>query len=122
MELGLTDRVAMVTGSSRGIGKAIALGLAHEHAKITICAREEKQLRATEEEIKRLTGSDVLALKADVKDKNDAKRLVSDTITKYGRIDVLLEPRAGFEPATFRLPEGFYKADAFQLSTLSLPG
>lgn len=67
MELGLTDRVAIVTGSSRGIGKAIALGLAQEHAKITICAREEKQLRATEEEIKRLTGSDVLALKADVK-------------------------------------------------------
>jgi len=41
VELGLTDRVAMVTGSSRRIGKAIALGLAPEHAKITICAREE---------------------------------------------------------------------------------
>jgi 3-oxoacyl-[acyl-carrier protein] reductase len=101
VELGLTDRVAIVTGSSRGIGKAIALGLAQEHAKITICAREEKQLRATEEEIKRLTGSDVLALKADVKDKNDVKRLVSDTITKYGRIDILVANTGGPLPVPF---------------------
>lgn len=122
MELGLTDRVAIVTGFEQRHRQGHRSRSCQEHAKITICAREEKQLRATEEEIKRLTGSDVLALKADVKEKSDAKRLVSDTITKYGRIDVLLEPRAGFEPATFRLPERFYKADAFQLSTLSLPG
>jgi 3-oxoacyl-[acyl-carrier protein] reductase len=101
VELGLANRVAIVTGSSRGMGKAIALGLAQEHAKITICARGETQLRATEEEIKRLTGSDVLAVKADIKDKNDVKRLVSDTITRYGRIDILVANTGGPPPAPF---------------------
>ena len=121
VELGLADRVAIVTGSSRGIGKAIALGLAQEHAKITICAREEKQLRATEEEIKCLTGSDVLGLKADVKDKSDVKRLVSDTITKYGRIDILVANTGGPPPAPFTATTEDQWKDAYnQLFTSAL--
>jgi 3-oxoacyl-[acyl-carrier protein] reductase len=101
VQLGLTDRVAIVTGSSRGIGKAIALGLAQEHAKITICARGEKQLRSTEEEIKRVTGSDVLALKTDVNGKSDVKRLVKETITRFGRIDILVTNTGGPPPIPF---------------------
>jgi len=57
VELELAGRVSIVTGSSRGIGKAIALAFAHGHSKITICARGEKELRATEEEINHVTGS-----------------------------------------------------------------
>jgi len=51
MDLGLKDRVAIVTGSSQGIGKAIALGLSEEGAKVVICARNEKQLAQTAKEI-----------------------------------------------------------------------
>ena len=51
MDLGLKDRVAIVTGSSQGIGKAIALGLSEEGAKVVICARNEIQLAQTAKEI-----------------------------------------------------------------------
>ena len=101
MELGLTDRVAIVTGSSRGIGKAIALAFAREHAKITICARGEEQLRVTEEEGKRITGADILALKADVTQKSDVQRLVRETMGRYGRVDVLVTNTGGPPPAAF---------------------
>jgi len=47
MDLGLRDRVAIVTGSSQGIGKAIAFGLANEGANVTICARNQEKLRET---------------------------------------------------------------------------
>jgi len=101
VELGLADRVAIVTGSSRGIGKAIALALAREDARITICARGEKQLRAAEEEIKRLTGADALAMRADVSQKSDVQRLVSETMRRYGRIDILVANTGGPPPAPF---------------------
>ena len=112
MQLGLTDRVAIVTGSSRGIGKAIALGLAQEHAKITICARGKEQLRSTEEEIRRLTSSDVLAIRADVKEKNDVKRLVNETIARYGRIDILVTNTGGPPPVPFTATTGDQWKDA----------
>jgi len=101
VELGLTDRVAIVTGSSKGIGKAIALSLAQEHAKVAICARGEKQLRATQEEIKRLTSADVLALRADLTQKSDIKHLVNETMGRYGRIDILVANSGGPPPVPF---------------------
>jgi 3-oxoacyl-[acyl-carrier protein] reductase len=64
MDLGLKDRVAIVTGSSQGIGKAIAFGLAKEGAKVTICARNIKTLRDTSREIITATGSNVLPIRA----------------------------------------------------------
>ena len=113
VELGLTDRVAVVTGSSRGIGKAIALVLAQEHARITICARNEKQLRAAEEEIKRLTGADVLALKADVSQQTDVKRLVSETMRRYGCVDILVANTGGPPPIRFTATKEDQWKDAY---------
>ncbi|MBI4531022.1 MAG: SDR family NAD(P)-dependent oxidoreductase, partial [Candidatus Latescibacteria bacterium] len=61
MDLGLRDKVALVTGGSRGIGRAIALSLADEGCRVIICARGEETLRATADEI-RSRGVDVLAV------------------------------------------------------------
>ena len=102
MDLGLADRAAIVTGSSKGIGKAIALSLAQEHAEVTICAREEKTLHATAEEIKRLTGTDALAVKADVTRKADVKRLVDETVARRGRVDILVANTGGPPPVRFK--------------------
>lgn len=101
MDLGLSNRVAIVTGSSRGIGKAIAHGLAEEGAKVSICARDEDGLRDAAEEIESSTGSAVLAVKADLKSKEDIKSLVKRTVDKYGRVDILVNNTGGPPPLLF---------------------
>lgn len=88
MDLGLKERVAIVTGSSRGIGKAIAHGLAEEGAKITICARNEKEAKATEQEIKTATGADVLSLRADLSHADNIKMLIRETYKAFGHIHI----------------------------------
>ena len=57
MDLGLKDRVALVAASSQGLGKAVALGLAREGARLALCARHEPALQAAAEEIRRETGA-----------------------------------------------------------------
>ncbi len=101
MDLGLKDRVAIVTGSSRGIGKAIALGLAQEGAKVSICARNEEQLKETAEEIASSAKIEVLALKADLTRQEDIKRLVNETLRKFGRVDILVNNTGGPPPSIF---------------------
>ncbi len=65
MDLGLTGKVALVTGGSEGIGKAAALSMVAEGAKATICARREDVLNAAADEIRAATGGEVLAVTAD---------------------------------------------------------
>jgi 3-oxoacyl-[acyl-carrier protein] reductase len=93
--MGLKDRVAIVTGSSQGIGKAIALGLAKEGAKITICARNTETLRDTSREIITSTGSDVLPIRVDLREKEDITSMVKTTFETYGRIDILVNNTGG---------------------------
>jgi len=62
MDLGLKDRVAMVAASSQGLGKAAAMALAREGAKLAICARTAGKIQAAAEEIRTSTGVEVLAL------------------------------------------------------------
>ena len=70
MDLCLTDRVALVTGGSRGLGKAVAEAMAAEGAKVAICARDEEILIQTAEEISR-AGGEVLPVVADVTSPED---------------------------------------------------
>jgi len=95
MELGLKDRVAIVTGSSRGIGKAIAHGLAKEDAKVVICARNEDELKETAEELKSTSGNEVLPVRVDLRNKEDIKTLVKKTVNKFGGVDILVNNTGG---------------------------
>ena len=61
MDLGLKGKVAVVTGASRGLGRAIAMGLAAEGCRLVVCARGQEGLEAVREEITRLHGVPVLA-------------------------------------------------------------
>jgi 3-oxoacyl-[acyl-carrier protein] reductase len=94
MDLGLHDRAAIVTGGSRGIGRAIALALAEEGCRVAICARGEDALRATEAEI-RARGVDALAVVADVSRAEDIERLVAETVARFGRLDFLVNNAGG---------------------------
>jgi len=101
MDLGLKGRVAIVTGSSRGIGNAIALGLAEEGAKVTICARNEARVKVAEREIERATGADLLGLRTDLNRAEDIKILVDETYKAFRRIDILVNNTGGPAPAIF---------------------
>ena len=91
MDLGLRERVAIVGGSSKGMGRATALALAREGASVTICARTEADLRKTEIDIARAsTQHHVLAVPADLTHIEDIKRVARSTFNRFGRIDILV--------------------------------
>jgi 3-oxoacyl-[acyl-carrier protein] reductase len=95
MELGLRGRVALVAGSSRGIGQAIALRLAAEGAAVVICARGRQALATAADEIRGRTGADVLALAADVRSPEDVSRLVTEAVGWRDRLDILVANAGG---------------------------
>ena len=96
MDLGVAGRVALVTAASKGLGRAAALALAQEGAKVAICARGADALAATEAELAALT--DVLAVQADVTDPAWPARLVGTTVERFGRLDIPVA-NAGGPPA-----------------------
>lgn len=94
MELNLKDKVVIVTGASRGIGKAIALAFAAEGARLAICARTPETLEEAAGEM-RAKGAEVLAQTADVARSDQVEALVKATLERYGRIDVLVNNVGG---------------------------
>ena len=120
MDLGLAGRVALVTAASKGMGKASALGLAAEGAKIVMCARTESDLKTAAEEIRAKTRAEVLAVPADVTKKDDVTALVDRALKTFGHVDVLVAnaggpPRGFFEDMTDEQWQG-----AFDVSLLSV--
>jgi 3-oxoacyl-[acyl-carrier protein] reductase len=101
MDLGLQDKIALVTAASKGLGKAVALRLAQEGAHVVICARGEEQLARTAAEIEKATSSQVLTIQADVSDTATADKLLGATIEHFGRIDILVTNAGGPPPGQF---------------------
>jgi len=86
----LKDKVALITGSSRGIGKATALLFAKEGAKIVVnYNKSEKGANKVVEEIQKI-GSEAIAIKCDVSEEKQVKSMVEKTIKKFGKIDILV--------------------------------
>lgn len=85
----LSDKVAIVTGASRGIGRAIALALASQGAKVVASARNGEALAELAEEIK-AQGGDALAVVGDVALEDDANNLVKQAVEAYGQVDVFI--------------------------------
>jgi NAD(P)-dependent dehydrogenase (short-subunit alcohol dehydrogenase family) len=90
MDLELRGKTAIVTGGNRGIGKAIARGLAGEGANVAIVARNKAALDEAAAEIARGTNSKVLPFVADTGDDAAVKKMVADVVAAFGRIDVLV--------------------------------
>ena len=90
MDLGLKDKVAIVTGGSDGIGKATATSLAQEGARVVICARRKDVLEAAAEEIRHQTGGTVLPIQGDVTNPSDVEKVVNGAIEAFGRLDILV--------------------------------
>lgn len=101
MDLGLRDKVAVVTGASRGLGKAVALAFAREGAKVAISARSPDALRNAAREIREATGVDVLATTCDVTIPESINGLIDEVISEYNRIDILVTNAGGPAPGRF---------------------
>ena len=92
---GLQNKVALITGASRGIGKAIALAFAAEGARLAICARDERMLSQAVDEIQHASHADVIGVKANMTKLNDIHRFVDAAVKKFDRIDILVNNAGG---------------------------
>jgi 3-oxoacyl-[acyl-carrier protein] reductase len=120
MDLGLKGKVAVVTAASKGMGKACALGLAAEGARVLMCARTERDVAQAADEVRSKTGAEVVAMAADVTRAADVKALVARAREAFGGVDILVAncggpPRGGLEQMT---DEQWY--GAFEVSLLSV--
>ena len=97
MNLELKDKVAMVSGASRGIGRAIALGLAAEGCRLSLCARGQEGVDQVVQEVRR-RGVEALALAIDITDESAARRWVEETRERFGRVDILINNVGGSRP------------------------
>ena len=95
MNTGLQGKVVLITGGSKGIGKAAAHAMALEGARLAICARDERQLQLAADEIQAQTKADLIAVKANLTKLNDIKRFVDTAVKKFNRVDVLVNNAGG---------------------------
>lgn len=118
MNLELKNKVAVITGGSRGIGKGIAQGLAQEGCHIVICARGEKVLEETAAKLREM-GVRVLDLALDVTKQADIEELKKNTLAEYGKIDILVNNVGGNKRGLFIDTENKDWRDIIDLNLLS---
>jgi 3-oxoacyl-[acyl-carrier protein] reductase len=130
MDLGLEGRVALVGGSSSGLGRAVAEALAREGCDLVLCARSEGTLEAAREAIEASSGRRVVAVAADLATEEGCRQVVDRALGAFGRVDVLVTntggPPAGpFEAhdlAAWRRAEALLLESVLHLVRGVLPG
>jgi 3-oxoacyl-[acyl-carrier protein] reductase len=85
----LKNKVAVITGGAQGIGRAIALGMAREGAKIVVADLQSEKARSVADEVK-ILGGDALGFEVNVADESSVKRLAQATFAQFGRVDILV--------------------------------
>ncbi len=89
----LEDKVAIITGASRGIGRAFALRFAEEGAKLLLTTTNPERAAGVVKEIK-AKGGEAVAMKADISDENDTKKIAEKVMQQYGKVDILINNAA----------------------------
>jgi 3-oxoacyl-[acyl-carrier protein] reductase len=115
MELGLQGKVALVTGASRGIGRATALELAREGCDIVAAARTAEQLSDLADEIRRKYNRRVFTDAADLRDSENVRRLVEAAANEFGRIDIVVNNAGATKRGEFFALEDADFLDGFAL-------
>jgi NAD(P)-dependent dehydrogenase (short-subunit alcohol dehydrogenase family) len=85
MDLGLTGKVAIVTGGSEGIGRAAAHSLGREGASVVICARRTDILEKAADDVAEATGAQIVPVQADMRNAQDVERLVQCAVDRFGQ-------------------------------------
>ena len=100
MDYKIKGKVAIIGGGSKGLGKACAVSLAKEGVNIVLCARNSDDLQKAKKDIE-IHGVEVLALSVDMSSEEDNKRIVEETLAKFGKIDILVNNSGGPAPGSF---------------------
>ena len=95
MDLGIKNKVALVLASSKGLGKAVALELAKEGAKVIICGTDAEALAITKAEIEAIAPNHVVAFVSDITDEKQRKILVDESVKAFGPIEILVTNAGG---------------------------
>lgn len=112
MDLGLSGKVAIVTGGSKGIGFETACQLVSEGAKVAICGRGKEALMEAAALIHERTGQEVLPIQADVSKPEDCKNLIEETYSHFGSIDILINNAGTSSAQRFEdVSENMWKED-----------
>ncbi|HEY8367804.1 MAG TPA: SDR family oxidoreductase [Thermodesulfobacteriota bacterium] len=119
MDLGLKGKVAVVAGASKGMGRAIARGLAAEGAAVALLARDRATLERAASDIAEATGSSTLAVPTDVTRRDQIERAIAATVERFGRLDILVTNGGGPPPGTFETATDEQWQAAFELNLLS---
>jgi 3-oxoacyl-[acyl-carrier protein] reductase len=119
MNLDLKDRVALVCGASKGLGKAVAMGLAQEGARLAICSRNQENISKTAAEITETTQSECLGLKVDLSSTDEARRFFKTAWDHFGRIDILVNNAGGPPSLPFSQITDEQWQSAFDLTLMS---
>ncbi|MEZ4520411.1 MAG: SDR family oxidoreductase [Thermomicrobiales bacterium] len=98
MDLGLAGKVALVAASSKGLGKACAMGFAREGCSIVVSSRTPETVAETAQEIRGSTDARVLEVVADMSKPEDIARLVSETVSHFGGLDIVVANAGGPPP------------------------
>jgi NAD(P)-dependent dehydrogenase (short-subunit alcohol dehydrogenase family) len=101
MDLGLKGKTALVTGGSKGIGRAVARALAAEGARVMICARNGDALKQAASGIERETGAEVLTVAADLSELEAVRRVAAEAISRLGRLDILVNNAGAIKGGDF---------------------
>jgi 3-oxoacyl-[acyl-carrier protein] reductase len=97
MELGLSNKIVLVTGASKGIGKAIAEAFAAEGSKVAIAARGAEELQRTASEISKGIGTEVMGVTADMSKAEDISSAIGEVVKRFGTIHVLVNNAGGVQ-------------------------
>lgn len=114
MDLGLKGRVAIITGSTEGIGKAAALNFAQQGAKVAICSRDADKVKQTVAEIE-AAGGEVFGMAADISKAADIEQFISAAAARFGRIDILVNNAGSSQRGAFLETEDAKWASDFEL-------
>src|SRR5580693_6219165 len=126
----LSDKVAVITGGGRGIGRAMALKFAGEGTAVVVAARTKSEIEAVAEEV-RNAGGRAAAVPADVADEKDCERLIHEAASQFGRVDILVnnageygpvKPVEEISPAEWDRVVAVHLRGAYLLTRLALPG
>ncbi|MDQ2889685.1 MAG: SDR family oxidoreductase [Gemmatimonadota bacterium] len=116
MDLGIAGKIALVTASSRGLGRAVAEELAAEGATLVLCARNKASLEETASSIRAATGASVATVVADVSDPDAVRRVWERARDEFGRVDILVTNAGGPPAGAFESHQPAAWSDALKLN------